>query len=120
MPAIVLGAAGVGLEGLVLVLVALELAGVLVSEVAAYYAFDRFVVPATLHVQMGAGAVAGTIVWIASWTVDVSTGRTLAAVLCTAAIVHFALFALASEQCRTGSAKMIRDLAGVLGSVRTV
>lgn len=69
---------------------------------------------------MGTGAVAGTIVWIASWTVDVSTGRTLAVVLNTAAIVHFALFALASEQFRTGSAKTIRDLAGVLGSVRTV
>lgn len=57
VPAVVLGAMGGGLAGIVVVLVALELGSVLVSEVAAYYAFDRFVVPATLHVQVTRSAL---------------------------------------------------------------
>ena len=107
LPAIVFGAIGGGLAGLVLVLVALELAGVLVSEVAAYYAFDRFVVPETFHVQIGAGVVAGAVVWAVSRAVDVSTGGTLAVLIGVGAVFHFALFALASEQFREGFARTL-------------
>lgn len=69
---------------------------------------------------MAAGAVAGGVVWAASRTVDVSTGRSLAVVLGAGAVVHFALFAVASEQFREGSARTLQDLAGVLGNVRSV
>lgn len=120
LPAIVLGAIGGDLAGLVMVLVALELAGVLVSEVAAYYAFDCFVVPETFHVQVGAGVVAGAVVWAVSRAVDVSTGRTLAVVLGVGAVFHFALFALASEQFRKGLARTLQDLAGALWNVQSV
>ena len=97
-----------------MVLVALELAGVLVSEVAAYYGFDCFVVTETFHVQVGAGVVAGAVIWAVSRAVDVSTGRTLAVVLGVGAVFHFALFALASEQFREGLVRTLQDLAGAL------
>ena len=114
-PAILLGAIGGGLEGIILVLVALELAGVLVSEVAAFYAFDQFVLPETLHVQVGAALVAGGIVFAASQFVDVTSARMLGGILACGTVVHFALFALLSKSFRNGSTKTIQEIATTLG-----
>lgn len=113
-PAVVLGATSAGVEGVVFVLVALELVGVLLSEVAAFYAFDQFVVPDTLHLQFGAAAVAGALVWAASHTLDVTSVSTLALVLAVGVAVHYGLFALTSESFRNGSMRTFRDVARIV------
>ena len=110
-PAVALGAMGAGVAGVVVVLVALELAGVLASEVAAYYAFGRFVLPNTLHVQVAAATVAGGFVWAASHALDVGAVSTLGLVLAAGAAIHYGLFAVASESFRSGSVRTMRDLA---------
>ena len=116
-PAVVLGATSAGVEGVVFVLVAIELAGVVFSEVAAYYAFDQFVVPDTLHLQFGAAAVAGALVWAASRALDVTNAETLGFVLLVGVAVHYGLFALASESFRNGSKRTFRDVTRFLGGV---
>ena len=113
VPAVVLGASG-GIAGVVLVLVVLELGAVLITEIAAYYVFDQFVLPEVLHLQFVAGAVAGGVVWVASRTVDVGTVQTLSLVLVVGVAVHYGLFALASEQFRTGTVRTVRDLGRFL------
>ncbi|WP_232688306.1 lipopolysaccharide biosynthesis protein [Halobacterium zhouii] len=119
-PAVALAAAGGGLASVVLVLVAMELGGVVFSEIAAYHAFDRFVVPNTLHLQFGAAAVAGAFVWAASNTFDVANASTLGFVLAVGAAVHYGLFALTSEHFRNGSIRTVRDVARFLGSATSV
>jgi len=108
-PAVVGGALGGGITGVVLALVALELGGVLVAEVAAYHAFGRLVLPNTLHVQIAAGTVGGGFVWAASHALDVSAVSTLSVVLAAGATIHFGLFALASEGFREGTVRTVRD-----------
>ncbi|QLG60419.1 lipopolysaccharide biosynthesis protein [Halorarum salinum] len=120
VPAVVLGAAAGGVEGVVLALVALELAGVVGSEVAARYAFGRVVLPETFHLQFGAAAAAGALVWAASHALDVTPVSTLGPVLAVGTAVHFGLFALASEQFRAGSVRTLRDLSGFLGARTSV
>ena len=114
-PAVVLGATTAGVEGVVFVLVVIELVGVALAEVAAYYALDQFVVPNTLHLQFGAAAVAGALVWVASHTFDVTSASTLGFVLAVGVIVHYGLFALASESFRNGSVETFRDVARFVG-----
>lgn len=116
-PAVAAGALLGGINGVVLVLVALEVSGVLAAQVAARYAFGQYVVPKTLHLQVGAGAFAGAVVLTASHAVDVSSPSMLAAVLTGGACVHFGLFAITSQSFRHGSQRTFRD---VFGTVREV
>lgn len=102
-----------GVEGVVLALLLLELGGVLASEVAAAFAFGRPVLPATLHVQFAAALAAGAFVWAASGAVAVGTARGLLLVVPAVAILY-GLFALGSEQFRTGVERTVREVAGTL------
>ena len=115
VPGVFLGATTAGVEGVVLVLVAMELAGVALSEVAARYALGQYIVPDTLHLQFGAAAVAGTLVWFASNAVDVTNTSTLAGVLAVGVTVHYGLFALTSESFRSGTRKTFQDVGQLLG-----
>lgn len=102
-PAVALDAVAGGVEGVVLALVALELAGALACEVAARHAFGQF----------GAVAVAGALVWLASHAADLTDPATLALAFAAGATVP--LRALACESFRAGSVRTVRDVTRPLG-----
>ncbi|MFD1588929.1 oligosaccharide flippase family protein [Halorientalis brevis] len=116
-PAIVLGATYGGVAGVVFVLVVLELGGVLLVQGVARLVFGRFVRPTTLSRQLVIAATAGAFVWLASHSLDLTSPSTLAAVLAGAVVLHYGLFALASDRFRAGSARTVRELGQALATV---
>jgi hypothetical protein len=92
---------------------------VLVTEEAAFCAVGRIVVPDTRHVRVGSRVVVGSVVWLASRPVDVSSVRPPAVGLTFVAVVHLPRFALASERFRAASTRSIRDLVGAGGRGRS-
>lgn len=116
-PAVALGARYGGVEGVALALVALELAGVVLAEVAALKVFDQFIGSNNIHIQFAAAAVAGTFVWLSTHAVDVGPVDSLAAVLAVGTAIHYGLFALWSDTFRNGSVRTARDVVQFVGSV---
>lgn len=116
VPAIVLAATYGGVVSVVVILVLLELGGVVLAQGGARAAFGTFVLPNTFHLQVVAAGTVSVFVGVVTQYLDVTSVPTLGVVLAVAVVIHYGLFALASDRFRAGTVRTLRDVARKIGA----